>query len=225
MTGSTASAVEVVRPLWRRFSPRFIERAFDHVAAGGLAAVVHSETRIEAYFGVDQSSELAYFARWALASIEHSGVTARTEGGEARLRKAVLDGEQALSVLDWCDRDSVHPGSTRTMTLDCVACTACCQHADVIIEPGDLERLRAYGRAELADATRYRRDPQGRLHLRFDGPRCGHLEASGACAIYEARFEACRQFPPGSEPCLAAREDTLDIRDDSPDHVPMEENP
>jgi len=214
---SGLTALHVERPIWRRFAPRFLARAIEHVRAGGLAAIVHDETRVDLVLPAEAGGALTTFAAWALASLEHAGDTEPQEGPDSGLRSASVDFDQALTILDWCDRDAVHPGPTRAMVLDCVACTACCQDADVVVETGDLARLVAHGRADLASESHYRRDDEGRLHLRFLGSRCEHLGERGACAIYEARYTACRAFPPGSEPCLAAREDTLDVRDDAPD--------
>lgn len=212
----------VTRPIWRRFSSRFLDRALAHVRAGGLAAVVHPGEVVEVWIGSTETGALTEWGAWALASLEHEGASTVAEGVGAGLHAARLDSERGLSVLDWCERDAAHPGPTRAMQLDCVACTACCQDADVHVEPADLERLRASGYASFASEEHYERDAAGRLHLRFSGPRCDHLEAAGTCAIYVARFKACRAFPPGSEPCLAAREDTLDVRDDVPDPEPKE---
>lgn len=211
-----ASAL-VVRPVWRRFAPRFRELAIAFVQAGGFAAVVHSEDRVEALFMVGSDGALLPFAAWAMASIEHAEFTFHGDGSAAGLAFAFLDTDRSWTILDWCERDAVHPGPTRSMRLDCVACTACCQDADVVLDAHDLERFRSHGRGDLAEEGPVWRDAEGYLHLRFKAQRCEQLEPAGTCAIYALRPSSCRAFLPGSEPCLAAREDTLDVRDDTAD--------
>jgi uncharacterized protein len=50
--------------------------------------------------------------------------------------------------------------------------------------------------------------------LRFlgKGP-CQHLQRDKKCRIYPIRPDNCSAFVVGSEACLAAREDTLGLRD------------
>jgi len=208
----------VVRPIWRRFAQRFAEGAAAWVRAGGLAAIAYEEKRLVAWLGAADDGRLLPFAEWALASIDAVALAAPLESGPAAgLFHAPLDEDSSLTVLDWCERDAVHPGPTRAMRLDCIACTACCQDAFVVVEDADRERFRSNGRPELAEEPCLQRAADGTLHLRFVGRHCANLEAAGTCAIYAMRPSNCRAFLPGSEPCLAAREDTLDVRDDAPD--------
>ena len=207
----------VVRPIWRRFAPRFLEHAAQFARSGGFAAVALSDDCVEALFAPGDDGELRPHAEWALASVDGAEVSTVTEGCATGLARARLDADRSYTVLDWCDRDAVHPGPTRAMRLDCVACTACCQEARVVLRPADLERFRAHGRPDLAEDGPVHRDAMGVMHLRFASLRCDQLETAGTCRIYAFRPDTCRAFLPGSEPCLAAREDTLDVRDDAPD--------
>jgi Fe-S-cluster containining protein len=114
------------------------------------------------------------------------------------------------SVLDWCERDSVHPGATRTLRLDCLKCAACCHDANVLLDGDDLDRFREAGRRDLCGRSYVRRARDGKITLRFvgSGP-CQHLRRDKKCSIYPIRPDNCRVFVVGSEACLAAREDTL----------------
>jgi len=202
----------VSRPVWRRFAVRFVDRALAYVGDGGFAAVVHPDGAVEALLPRREDGTLASLGWWALASLDAAPASRDPDGaGPHRTR---LDALQAEAVLDWCDRDAVHPGPRRAMPLDCVACTACCQDAHVVLEAADVERL---GAVLGSNGAPLARDAEGRLLLVFVDGRCPNLEVAGACRIYSERPDACREFPPGSEPCLAAREETLGLRDEVAD--------
>ena len=207
------SVTVVERPIWRRFDPRFYERAVAHVHAGGHAAVVR-RAGIEMLFGVDTSGRITELGLWAILAIEQQRWRRVKDGPARGLATATPRPDFADVVLDWCERDAVHPGPTRTMPLDCLACGACCHEANVIVGEPDFERFRAIGRPELAKAPYVRRKKDGKLALQFlANGKCRHLGRGNACAVYEARPDNCRAFVTGSEACLAAREDTLGLRD------------
>jgi len=50
------------------------------------------------------------------------------------------------------------------------------------------------------------------LVLRKD-KRCKHLADDNKCGIYPIRPDACSTFPVGSECCLSAREEEMEIVD------------
>jgi hypothetical protein len=111
------------------------------------------------------------------------------------------------------ERDSVFPGSTRTLDLDCLACGACCKDNEVILEQRDITRFERTGLARLLSPPWSRRkDGKMVLTLRKD-KRCHHLHDDNKCGIYAQRPSACSQFPPGSECCLFSREEELGIID------------
>ncbi len=207
-----ATAIE--RPIWRRFSPRFLARAAEHVRAGGHAAVLGADGRVDAFFGVDARGRITEAGLWSLLAIEQQRWR-RVKAGEARgLATARVQPDFAEVVIDWCERDAVHPGPTRTIALDCIACAACCRDANVVLGEVDLDRWRDAGRPDLAGSAYVRRARDGKVTLRFaaDG-RCQHLGRDRRCRIYAMRPDNCGVFPAGSEACLAAREDTLGLRD------------
>lgn len=110
-------------------------------------------------------------------------------------------------------RDSIHPGPTRDLELDCLACAACCKDNRVELGDDDIERFGEAGRGELARAP-YARRRDGRLILVLRRDRsCRHLGSDNKCGIYPIRPDACSTFPAGSECCLSSREEEMGIVD------------
>jgi hypothetical protein len=207
----------LVRPVWRRFRTLYLPRAAAHVRAGGHAAIVQDGGRIDVLLGVDARGKLSELGRWALLSIEIARWR-RVKGGPAQGLATVRVARQyEWAVLDWCARDMAHEGPTRVLSLDCVDCAACCHDANVVLDDSDLGRWRDAGRADLAGRAYVRRARDGKTTLRFAATgRCQHLGDDRLCGIYTLRPDNCRAFVIGSEACLAAREETLGLRDGAP---------
>jgi hypothetical protein len=204
------SITVIDRPIWRRFVPRFLDRAAAHVRAGGHAAVVYPK-HIDLVLTVGSDGKITELGLWSLLAIEQRRYRIARAGPVRGLATARVNRDHEGSVLEWCERDAVHPSATRSMPLDCLACAACCCDANVVVD----ERDRASWRAERRDdLDGYLRRVDGRVVMRMqpDG-RCSHLSRSNRCKIYSLRPSNCRAFPIGSEACLAAREDTLGYRD------------
>ncbi|MBK6515628.1 MAG: YkgJ family cysteine cluster protein [Polyangiaceae bacterium] len=208
--------MRVERPVWRRFIPRFVDRAAAWVRAGGHAAVQHDERHIDMLLGVDAEGRLTEAGLWSILALDQRRALRVKDGPGAGLMRARAAPHATRAVLDWCDRDSMLEGPTRRLELACLDCGACCQEANVLLDDDDLERFRAGGRADLTRPPYVRRARDGKVTLRFakDG-RCQHLAADNKCHIYSLRPFNCSVFPVGSEACLAAREATLGIRDDA----------
>ncbi|WP_434042370.1 MULTISPECIES: YkgJ family cysteine cluster protein [Sorangium] len=208
------SAYVVSRPVWRRFRPRFLARAAAHVRAGGHAAIVLPDDKVDLLLSVDAQGELTELGLWSLLSIEQQRFRRVTEGPAQGLATARVKRQYEGSVLDWCERDSVHPGAVREVVLDCLECGACCHDANVVLDDVDLSRWRVAGRGDLAGRAYVQRARDGKITLRFAASgRCQHLCEDRRCAIYELRPDNCRAFVVGSEACLSAREETLGLRD------------
>jgi len=203
--------------VWRRFVPRFLDRAADWVRAGGQAAVVFDDTRIDLLLGADACGAITEQSLWAVLALEQRRYRKVKDGPAQGLFLVRVMAHARAAALDWCERDSILEHATRVLELDCLQCGACCHDADVLLEPDDLERFRAAGRAELVGRSYVKRARDGKVTLRFakDG-RCQHLHVDNKCRIYELRPFNCSVFPVGSEACLAARESTLRIRDGAP---------
>lgn len=206
--------MRVVRPVWRRFVPRFLDRAADWVRSGGHAAVVFDEKRIDLLLGVGPDGRITEQGLWAVLALEQRRYRKVKEGPAEGLFLARVRPHALEAALDWCDRDSMMPRATRVLHFDCLECGACCHESHVILDQDDLDRFRAGGRADLTRSAYVKRARDGKITLRFakDG-RCQHLELDNKCRIYQLRPFNCSVFPVGSEACLAARESTLNIRD------------
>ncbi len=220
-------AVTVDRPVWRRFDSRFHDRAVDWVRAGGAAAVVRlspqtawrraQPRRIDMLLRTDERGEITEAAYWALLSLEQKRWIRLSRGkgkglGIARVQPHALD-----AVLDWCERDSIHPGPTRRLRYDCLECGACCHDSNVILYDEDLARFREAGRDDLL-TPKYIQRRAGKVRLRFVGTGpCQHLKRDMKCRIYPIRPFNCSVFPVGSEACMAARESTHGWRDGAPE--------
>jgi hypothetical protein len=116
-------------------------------------------------------------------------------------------------VRDRVARDAIHPGPTREIDLDCLACAACCKGNRVELEEADVERFNRAGRRELAEPPYARRDDGHVVLVLRKDKSCKHLGNDNRCGIYLFRPDACSTFPPGSECCLSAREEELGIVD------------
>jgi Fe-S-cluster containining protein len=207
------SVYEVVRPVWRRFGSDSMVRAAAHVRRGGHAVVDREDEGIELLLGVDDKGKITELGLWSILAIEQQRWRRVKEGPAAGLATARVRDRYAGSVLDWCDRDRVHRGATRTLRLDCLDCGACCHDANVVLDRADFDRWRQAGRKDLLGRA-YLKRADGRVTLRFaPSGRCQNLGRDNKCAIYPIRPDNCSAFVVGSEACLAAREDTLKLRD------------
>lgn len=213
-------AVTVDRPVWRRFESRFFDRAVAWVRSGGAAAVVLPAAgkgapprRVDMLLRTDEGGDIAESAYWALLSVEQRRWVRIPRGkgrglGVARVQPHALD-----AVLDWCERDSIHPGPTRRLRYDCLECGACCHDSNVLLYEDDLARFRDAGREDLL-TSKFIQRREGKVRLRFIGKGpCQHLKRDLKCRIYAIRPFNCSVFPVGSEACLAARESTHGWRD------------
>jgi uncharacterized protein len=213
-------ATQVVRPIVRAFAARFVANAARHARAGGHAVVWDARERATLVFTRPKEGDEQDLGLWSVLDL-----------GKQRWhvpKKGSLRGLATLRIPDDCsdivrrraERDSIFPGTTRTLALDCLACGACCKDNEVLVFRKDEARLRRAGLAKLLQPPWSRRS-NGRvvLTLRAD-KRCHHLHRDNMCGIYEARPDACSNFPPGSECCLFSREEELGITDGAKDDGP-----
>lgn len=211
------SAYKVVRPVWRSFQSRFLARAAEHVRSGGHAVVERQDGGVDLLLGVDEAGKITELGLWSILAIEQQRWRRVKGGPAAGLATTRVRPKYEGSVLDWCERDSIHRGPTRTIRLDCLECGACCHEANVLLDEADFERWRAAGRKDLMGRA-YLKRADGKVTLRFAASgRCQNLGRDNKCAIYPIRPDNCSAFVVGSEACLAAREDTLKLRDGAPD--------
>lgn len=210
------SAYVIERPVWRSYKTRFLSRAAAHVKSGGHAVVLRDDGAHDLLLGVDDRGKITELGLWSILSIEQLRWRRVKDGPAKGLATARVRPVYEGSVMDWCERDAIHEGSTRAVALDCLSCGACCHDAKVLLDLADFERWRKAGRRDLLDKAYIKRS-SGKVTLRFlpDG-RCRNLGGDNKCAIYPIRPDNCSAFVVGSEACLSAREDTLKIRDGAP---------
>jgi hypothetical protein len=203
----------VVRPLVRSFTERFAKEAAAHVRAGGHAIVWGSKKRAWLVFADPDPDDEMDLGVWSLLDLRKQKWTVDSRGPLRGLATASVPRDCFELVRERVTRDSVHPGATRVMHLDCETCAACCRKNYVELEKADVRRFEAAGRTDLLAAP-YTRKKEGKLVLRLlRSGDCRHLRTDLRCDIYELRPEACRTFPAGSEGCLFSREDGLGIVD------------
>ncbi len=210
-------AVRVVRPVVRSFQLTHAKAAAAHVRAGGHALVWQGSRRVQLVFrppaARSKQEDLGY---WSLLDLGAHRWRRETSGPLRGLAVARVASDSLDIVRARAERDSIHPRATRTMRLDCEACAACCRDNEVILEPDDLARFAAAGRADLGKPP-YTRKKGDKVVLRLLRSRdCRHLQADRRCGIYPLRPESCRVFPAGSESCLYSREVELGAVDGAP---------
>jgi hypothetical protein len=204
------------RPLWRAFPEAELASGAAFVRAGGHAAVSVEGRAAPAIWlllpcGADGT--LPALSRWVVLMLgrrTYSIVRSAPARGLALLR---VPRRFESKVSAWCDRDAHWTGSTRTISLDCTSCGACCVGCRPVLGPPDITRWRRAGRADLARRS-YTRRHGGflMLRLRESDNACVHLDGR-SCGIYPLRPYVCRVFPVGCEGCLDARRLELGIVD------------
>jgi uncharacterized protein len=206
-------STEVVRPVVRSFNSRQWRVAAVHARRGGHAIVWEHRTRARLLVPCpieDDPRDLAYHAILDLGKQRYE---VSTRGVTKGLAVTLVPRDCNQIVRDRIARDRVHPGPTRTLSLDCRECAACCYSNRVVLDDADVQRFRRGGRAELAERPYVRRS-QGQIVLRLAPDRaCLHLAADNRCGIYAIRPEMCRTFPVGSECCLSARAEEYGLYD------------
>jgi hypothetical protein len=151
--------------------------------------------------------------RWSALDLARTDYVIAVRGTFAGMAYLRVPHDCYTIVRDRVVRDSMHPGPTRDVLLDCLTCAACCKDNRVELDDDDVARFERAGRGDLV-CPPYARREDGTivLVLRRD-KRCKHLGDDNRCGVYEFRPSACSTFPPGSECCLSAREEELGIVD------------
>jgi len=206
-------ATKIVRPIVRSFAERFADLAARHVRAGGHAVVWNARERARLVFPRPKKGDVHDLGVWSVLDLGKQRWHVPKTGPFAGLATLHVPYDSSDIVRRRAERDSIFPGPTRTVALDCLACGACCKDNEVVLFKKDETRLRKAGLAKLLHKPWSRR-ANGRVVLTLRAnKRCHHLARDNKCGIYEARPDACRDFPPGSECCLFSREEELGITD------------
>lgn len=79
--------------------------------------------------------------------------------------------------------------------VDCLACANCCKTTSPIFYNRDVERLAKHLRMKPGDfITKYLRIDEDKDYVLTQAP-CPFLGADNYCSVYEARPNACREYP------------------------------
>ncbi|MBX3189271.1 MAG: YkgJ family cysteine cluster protein [Labilithrix sp.] len=207
------SDLHVERPVVRSFKQKYVKEAAAHVRAGGHAVVWENDTRALLVFQKPSKENPDDFGAWAVYDMGKSRWRVHDRGTWKGLATTLVPRSCLWIVKRRSERDSVHPGPTRVLDLDCTSCAACCRDNEVFLERPDIERFEEAGRRDLMRPPFARRQDGRILLTLLPNKRCRHLRRDNRCGIYEIRPHACSEFPKGSECCLFAREDAFGISD------------
>jgi Fe-S-cluster containining protein len=209
--------MRVVRPIVRSFVWPHFERASAWVRAGGHAVVWVAPRKARLVFQRPRERDDFDLGWWSVLDIGRTAYSTAKRGPFVGMAFVRVPHDCYFIVRERVTRDSIHPGPTRELELDCLTCAACCRDNNVELEDADVDRFERAGRGELARLP-YARRKDGRLVLvlRAD-KRCKHLEGDNRCGIYAVRPDACSMFPVGSECCLSSREEVFGIVDGAQD--------
>jgi hypothetical protein len=207
------SATPVTRPVVRSFDWSYLAEASSWVRAGGHAVVWLSARKARLVFAKPREGDDSDLGRWSALDLGRSNYSVATRGVFAGMAFLRVPHDCYPIVRDRVVRDSVHPGPTREIALDCLACAACCRDNRVELDDEDVARFEHAGRGELARPPYARRDDGAIVLVLRTDKRCKHLESDNRCGIYAIRPGACSTFPPGSECCLSAREEETGVVD------------
>jgi hypothetical protein len=205
--------MRVTRPIVRSYTWPHRRDAASWVRAGGHALVWASPRKARLVFTRPRRGDEHDLGWWSVLDLGRSEYEVARSGPFAGLAYLRVPHDCYSIVRDRVVRDSVHPGPTRDIDLDCLECGACCKGNRVVLDDEDVERFERAGRGDLARRPYAKRDDgQIVLVLRKD-KTCRHLGAGNLCAIYPFRPSACSTFPVGSECCLSSREEEMGIVD------------
>ncbi len=203
----------VIRPVVRSYLYRSLRDAAEHVRAGGHAIVWPNKKKAMLVFAAPAKGDHANLGAWAVYDLGKSRWQVHTRGVLKGLASTLVPRDCHDIVKHWASRDAIHYESTRQVAFDCTECAACCRDNEVILQDDDVQRFKDAGRGELAKPP-YARRKDGRLTLTLlRSKSCRHLSSDKLCGIYDLRPRSCSEFPMGSECCLFARQDGLNVHD------------
>ncbi|MFO0677779.1 MAG: YkgJ family cysteine cluster protein [Polyangiaceae bacterium] len=205
-----------VRPVVRSFKAPFAAEAAAWARSGGHSVLWETPSRARLVMRKPSVPDMEDVGFWSILDLGGTRYTMQTKGALRGLATFVVPKDCHHVVIRRAERDSEHRGPTRKVSFDCLACGACCRDNEVIVYADDEERLVDGGHADVTKPPYARRRKDGKLVLTMAKATnaCHHLgPKDNMCGIYEARPDACRDFPMGSECCMFAREDELELYD------------
>ena len=208
----------VDRPIARSFKQKFVKDAAAWVRSGGHAFVWETDKRATFMFQTPAEDNEEDLGAWGVYDMGKFKWENHTRGTLKGLSSTLVPRDCLWIAKRRTERDSIHEGPTRFLDIDCTKCAACCRDNEVVLLPADVKRFKEGGRPDLAKPPYAKRHKDGRLILTLlDNKRCRHLKRDNRCGIYELRPNPCSEFPMGSECCLFAREEGLNICDGQPE--------
>jgi len=207
-------ATAVHRPIVRSFKKKYAKEAAAWARSGGHAILWDEERKATIFFPMPKEGDDADFGLWAIYDMGKWRWEENRRGLFRGLGSMNIPRDCFWIVKRRAERDSIHPGPTRKIAWDCQSCAACCRDNEVLLQPADIERLEKAGLGHFAKKPYAKRHQDGRIILTLlPDKRCRHLARDNRCKIYEARPFSCSEFPMGSECCIFAREDVLNLHD------------
>jgi uncharacterized protein len=210
---SPMPATTVVRPIVRSYEAPHFDRAAAWVRAGGHAFVWVASRKVRLVFARPREGDEHDLGWWSVLDMGRTSYSIARRGPFAGMAFLRVPHDCYSIVRERIVRDSIHPGPTREIVLDCLACAACCKDNRVELEEADVERFEHAGRGDLARLPYARRDDGTVVLVLRRDKRCKHLGGDNRCGIYPIRPSACSTFPAGSECCLSSREEEMGILD------------
>ena len=164
------------RPIVRSFKRKFTKEAAAHVRAGGHAIVWENDGRALLLFQDPPDDQPDDFGAWAVYDLGKFKWHTHERGAFKGLASTLIPRDCLWIAKRRTERDSIHPGATRKMDINCMDCAACCRDNEVILQDEDIERFKAAGRPELAKPP-FAKRVDGRMVLTLlDNKRCRHLK-------------------------------------------------
>jgi uncharacterized protein len=205
--------MRVERPVVRSFKWPYLDEAASWVRAGGHAIVWLAPRKARLVFARPAGKDEEDLGYWSVLDLGRTDYRTARRGPFEGMAFIAVPHDCYAIVRDRVHRDSVHPGPTRALELDCLVCGACCRDNRVILDDGDIERFEKAGRGDLARPPYAKRDDGSVVLVLRKDRDCKHLAADNKCGIYAIRPDACSSFPVGSECCLSSREEEMGIVD------------
>lgn len=205
--------MRVVRPVVRSYRPPYFAEAASWVRSGGHAVVWIAPRKARLFFRKPRQGDERDLGYWSALDIGRLEYSVARRGAFAGMAYVRVPHDCYGIIRERIVRDSIHPGPTRALELDCLECGACCKDNRVELESEDVARFERAGRGELARPPYARRDDGAIVLVLRRDKRCKHLGEDNKCAIYALRPDSCSSFPVGSECCLSSREEEMGIVD------------
>jgi len=203
----------IVRPVVRSFKSRFSKEAAAWVRRGGHAVFWETDKRAVLVFPPPDPDDPHDLGFWAVLDLGKQKFTVEERGPFRGLATTLFPKSHHDIARRRAERDSMWPGPTRTLVLDCLTCAACCKDNEVQLFDVDVERFERAERPELGRSP-IARKRDGKLVLTLlPSGLCRYLGKDNKCAIYACRPDACSEFPAGSECCLYSRAVELGVHD------------